>query len=60
MIHAGLFKDVDAVLAWHPGDSNNVSLHSSLANNGGKFRFYGVASHAAAAPERAARRWTAP
>ena len=52
MIHAGLFKDVDAVLAWHPGDSNNVSLHSSLANNGGKFRFYGIASHAAAAPEK--------
>lgn len=52
LIHAGLFKDVDTVLAWHPGDSNNVSLHSSLANNGGKFRFYGIASHAAAAPER--------
>jgi aminobenzoyl-glutamate utilization protein B len=52
MIYAGLFKDVDAVLAWHPGDSNAVSLHSSLANNGGKFRFYGVASHAAAAPEK--------
>src|ERR1700723_3289399 len=52
MIHAGLFRDVDAVLAWHPGDSNSVNLHSSLANNGGRFRFYGVASHAAAAPER--------
>ncbi|HKE22245.1 MAG TPA: amidohydrolase [Bryobacteraceae bacterium] len=52
MIHAGLFRDVDAVLAWHPGDSNRVSLSSSLANNGGRFRFYGVASHAAAAPER--------
>ena len=52
LIHAGLFKDVDTVLAWHPGDSNNVSLHSSLANNGGKFRFYGIASHTAAAPER--------
>jgi aminobenzoyl-glutamate utilization protein B len=52
MIHAGLFKDVDAVLAWHPGDSNAVNLRSLLANNGGKFRFYGVASHAAAAPER--------
>ena len=52
MIHAGLFRDVDAVLAWHPGDANNVNLHSSLANNGGRFRFYGVASHAAAAPER--------
>jgi aminobenzoyl-glutamate utilization protein B len=52
MIHAGLFKDVDAVLAWHPGDSNRVNLGSLLANNGGKFKFYGVASHAAAAPER--------
>jgi aminobenzoyl-glutamate utilization protein B len=52
MIHAGLFRDVDAVLAWHPSDTNEVNLHSTLANNGGKFRFYGVASHAAAAPER--------
>ncbi len=52
MIYAGLFKDVDAVLAWHPGDSNSVSLSSSLANNGGKFKFYGVASHAAAAPDK--------
>jgi aminobenzoyl-glutamate utilization protein B len=52
MIHAGLFRDVDAVLAWHPSDSNRVNLGSSLANNGGHFRFYGVASHAAAAPEK--------
>jgi aminobenzoyl-glutamate utilization protein B len=52
MLHAGLFADVDAVLAWHPGDSNRVSMSSLLANNGGKFRFYGVASHAAAAPDR--------
>ncbi len=52
MIHAGLFRDVDAVLTWHPGDANSVTLSSSLANNGGRFRFYGIASHAAAAPER--------
>ncbi len=52
MIHAGLFRDVDAVLAWHPGDANRVNLGSLLANNGGHFRFYGVASHAAAAPDR--------
>jgi aminobenzoyl-glutamate utilization protein B len=52
MLHAGLFKDVDAVLAWHPGDSNRVSLGSMLANNGGRFKFYGIASHAAAGPER--------
>ncbi len=52
MLHAGLFKDVDAVLAWHPGDSNRVNLGSMLANNGGRFKFYGVASHAAAGPDR--------
>lgn len=52
MLHAGLFSDVDAVLAWHPGDANRVDLGSSLANNGGRFRFYGVASHAAAAPDK--------
>jgi aminobenzoyl-glutamate utilization protein B len=52
MIHAGFFKDVDAVLAWHPGDSNRVNMSSLLANNGGRFKFYGVASHAAAAPDR--------
>jgi aminobenzoyl-glutamate utilization protein B len=52
LLHAGFFRDVDAVLTWHPGDRNAVNLGSSLANNGGRFRFYGVASHAAAAPER--------
>jgi aminobenzoyl-glutamate utilization protein B len=52
MIHAGMFRDVDAVLTWHPADSNRVNLGSNLANNGGRFRFYGIASHAAAAPER--------
>jgi aminobenzoyl-glutamate utilization protein B len=52
LIHAGFFRDVDAALTWHPGDANAVNLGSTLANNGGKFRFYGLASHAAAAPER--------
>jgi aminobenzoyl-glutamate utilization protein B len=52
LLHAGLFRDVDAVLAWHPGDSNRVNLGSMLANNGGRFKFYGIASHAAFAPDR--------
>jgi aminobenzoyl-glutamate utilization protein B len=52
MIHAGLFKDVDSVLTWHPGDRNSVGVRSSLAVNGGWFRFYGTAAHAAAAPDR--------
>jgi len=52
MLHAGLFRDVDAAITWHPADVNQVNLQSSLANNGAKFRFYGTAAHAAAAPER--------
>jgi aminobenzoyl-glutamate utilization protein B len=52
MVREGLFKDVDVVFHWHPGAQNNASAGSSLANKTGKFRFYGVASHAAAAPDR--------
>lgn len=52
MIRAGLFSDVDAVVAWHPGDRNEASASSSLANITGKFRFRGVSAHAAAAPDK--------
>src|SRR4029453_13762653 len=52
MVQAGLFKDVDAVVAWHPADANDASPSSTLANVTGKFRFRGVASHASAAPEK--------
>jgi aminobenzoyl-glutamate utilization protein B len=52
MVRAGLFKDVDAALAWHPGDGNGVDGGSTLANITGKFRFHGVSAHAAGAPER--------
>ncbi|MBK8292712.1 MAG: amidohydrolase [Flammeovirgaceae bacterium] len=52
MVREGLFKDVDVVFHWHPGAQNNASAGSSLANKTGKFRFYGIASHAAAAPDR--------
>ncbi len=52
MVRAGLFKDVDAVVAWHPGDVNQVSKSTTLANVSAKFRFRGVSAHAAAAPEQ--------
>lgn len=52
MVRDGLFKDVDVVLHWHPGDGNNASASSSLANKSAKFRFRGISSHAAAAPDR--------
>ena len=52
MVRAGLFGDVDAVLAWHPGDENNASSESTLANISAKFRFHGISAHAAAAPDQ--------
>ena len=52
MVRAGLFDDVDAVLHWHPGDQNGVSVGKSQANISGKFRFQGVAAHASAAPDK--------
>ena len=52
MVREGLFRDVDAVLHWHAGARNDASPGSSLANLSAKFRFRGVASHAAGAPER--------
>ena len=52
MARAGLINDVDAMLHWHAGSQNAAGATSSLANISTKFRFYGEASHAAAAPER--------
>ena len=52
MIRAGLFRDVDAAVTWHPGDVNQVSRATSLANISAKFRFRGVSAHAAASPEQ--------
>ncbi len=52
MVREGLFKDVDLVFHWHPGAQNNASAGSSLANMNGKFRFTGIAAHAAVSPER--------
>ena len=52
MVRDGVFNDVDAVIAWHPGDENAVSGGRSMANISGKFRFHGLSAHAAASPER--------
>ena len=52
MVRAGLFDDVDLALHWHAGDNNSAVAMTSLANKSAKFRFKGIASHAAAAPER--------
>ncbi|WP_237063278.1 amidohydrolase [Microbulbifer zhoushanensis] len=52
MVRAGAFEGTDVVLQWHPGDQNAALPTSSLANRSAKFRFKGIASHAAGAPER--------
>jgi aminobenzoyl-glutamate utilization protein B len=52
MVRAGLFRDVDVVLHWHPADSNSVFNGGALAITSAKFLFHGVAAHAAFAPER--------
>jgi len=52
MIRAGLFRDVDVVLEWHPDNKNAVSNGGMLAINSARFLFHGVAAHAALAPER--------
>ncbi len=51
MVKEGLFDDVDAVLHWHPSSANSANASSSLANKSAKFRFYGISTHAAGAPQ---------
>jgi aminobenzoyl-glutamate utilization protein B len=52
MVRDGLFKDVDVVLHWHPGDRNGVINGGLLAVTSAKFTFHGIAAHAAMAPDR--------
>ncbi|MCB0492649.1 MAG: amidohydrolase [Cyclobacteriaceae bacterium] len=52
MVRAGLFDDVDAVITWHAGDKNNAGPNTNLATKSGVIKFYGIAAHAAGAPER--------
>jgi len=52
MLRAGLFRDVDVVLHWHPAAENSVANGGMLAINSARFRFHGVAAHAALAPDR--------
>jgi aminobenzoyl-glutamate utilization protein B len=52
MLRAGLFRDVNVILHWHPGDQNSVFNGGMLAINSARFQFRGVAAHAAAAPDR--------
>lgn len=52
MVRAGLFRDVDIVLHWHPSNVNEVFNGGALALISAKFTFHGVAAHAALSPDR--------
>lgn len=52
MARDGVFEGVDAALTWHPMDVNEAWTSSSLANVSVFFKFKGVTSHAAAAPDQ--------
>ncbi|HEX9509599.1 MAG TPA: amidohydrolase [Puia sp.] len=52
MVRDGLFKGVDVVVNWHPADKNGVMYGQTLAVISAKFRFHGIAAHAAAAPDK--------
>jgi aminobenzoyl-glutamate utilization protein B len=51
MAKAGVFDDVDLCLAWHPGTLNGIVAYNMLSNTKVKFKFHGIASHAAADPQ---------
>jgi aminobenzoyl-glutamate utilization protein B len=50
LVRAGVFKDVDVAVSWHPSSFAGVSDASSLANTRIDFTFHGRSAHAAAAP----------
>lgn len=50
LVRAGVFKDLDAALCWHPSDLNTVAAYSTNASVELSFRFYGTPAHAAQVP----------
>ena len=47
----GEFKDVDTVLHRHPDTQNRAHFSASNGNKSAKFKFKGISSHAAGAPQ---------
>lgn len=50
MARDGMFRDLDAALCWHPGDTNEVTTGSNAASLQVAYTFTGVAAHAAGDP----------
>ena len=51
MARDGMFRDLDAALTWHPGDTNEVATGSNAASIQMEYTFQGIAAHAAEDPE---------
>ncbi len=52
MARDGVWKNLDAALAWHPEDCNEVTTGSSNSCIQVQYKFTGIASHASGAPEK--------
>lgn len=50
MARDGQFRDLDAALTWHPGDTNEVTVGSNAASIQVEFTFRGTSAHAAGDP----------
>ena len=52
MARDGVFAECDAALTWHPGNVNQVTSGTCNTCIQSEYKFTGVASHAAGAPEK--------
>jgi aminobenzoyl-glutamate utilization protein B len=52
MLLAGLFRDLDACLHWHPNSKNQVYYSASKAAVSARFTFSGVPAHASGSPDK--------
>ena len=50
MARDGMFRDLDAAITWHPGDTNEIMVGSNAACIQAEFAFTGTAAHAAGNP----------
>lgn len=50
MARDGMFRDLDAALAWHPGDTNEITVGVNAASIQVEYAFHGIAAHAANNP----------
>ena len=50
MARDGMFRDLDAALTWHPGDTNEIKVGASAACIQVEYIFQGLAAHAANDP----------